>query len=463
MSNKFKIVVSDLHLGAGYKAEGNLLEDFDCDQEFAAFLEIVAAESDRDGSGAELIVNGDAFEFLQVPHVDSFDPTLVYRPDQYHSSSEPDSALKMDLIIAGHRPFFDALGRFIRLGPPRRTVTFIKGNHDVNLHWGAVQDRIRQAMQATGGRTPLLAFEEVCVCREGVYVEHGNQYADSLNRLDDMEEPHDPANPSQLDLPLGSWFVMDVFNQVERERYWIDGVKPIVSLVWYALVYDFAFAARSLATIIRALPGIVEDGLLVTQDPRADLLRQLENPTRLEEIARRYERDEAFRWWFNAEVAQILPQEELSPEASAPMGTVLDASVAGDKVRLQIRSALYGAARRRTRETGARVVVFGHTHDESVEALPDEGFYINSGTWTWRADFSGAGQETWRDLFEHPERYVDDRRLSYVRVDYDEEGRPRSRLLAFEPGDDGPSPGALRALWNRFVGWLRMLQERLQK
>ncbi|NIV32942.1 MAG: hypothetical protein GWN58_26910, partial [Anaerolineae bacterium] len=62
-------------------------------------------------------------------------PAIEYPPKQYHSSSEEDSVLKMAIIVEGHRAFFKGLGRFLRMGPPRRRVTFIKGNHDLNLHW----------------------------------------------------------------------------------------------------------------------------------------------------------------------------------------------------------------------------------------------------------------------------------------------------------------------------------------
>ena len=83
--------------------------------------------------------------------------------------------------------------------------------------------------------------------------------------------------------------------------------------------------------------------------------------------------------------------------------------------------------------------------------------YINSGTWTWRADFSGAGKETWKDLFEHPERFTDDRLLSYVRIDYDEAGEPHGQLLAYEPSppDEGPVDEVVEqvaSLWERFCG-----------
>ena len=462
MPGKFKIVVSDLHLGAGYAAQGNSLEDFSTDQDFAALLAGIAAESDRDGADVELLVNGDAFEMLQVPNKDTFDPAMAYPAQDYHSSSEPDSARKMALIVAGHRPFFEALARFLQAGPPRRTCTFIKGNHDVNLHWPAVQRIIRHAAGATGDRSVLMAFEERRVSREGIYVEHGNQYAELVDRLEDMEEPHDHEKPGQLALPPGSWFVMDVFNEVERERYWVDGVKPITALIWYALAYDFAFAARSIATLIRALPGLLDEIVFAVGESRAgELAGQLEDPEQVAELATRYETDEAFRAQFNAEVGRLLaPQPELPGEVSFALGSVPDPVSMGDQIRNRVHSSLYTMAGVRAREEGARVVVFGHTHDASAEPLADDSVYINSGTWTWRADLSQAGEKTWQDLFEHPEWFTGERRLTYVRIDYDDAGQPVGRLLTHE-ATHGPEPeeglDSLASVWDRFLAWLRRL------
>ena len=109
--------------------------------------------------------------------------------------------LKMALIIDGHRGFFEALGGFLRVGPPKRYVTFVKGNHDLNLHWSGVQSMIRDALGANSGRHTLVSFEERRIVREGIYVEHGNQYAEAVDRVKDMEEPHDHKDPLQLDLP----------------------------------------------------------------------------------------------------------------------------------------------------------------------------------------------------------------------------------------------------------------------
>ena len=465
MPRKFKIVVSDLHLSAGRISEGNVLEDFDRDLEFAGLLDEIAAESERDGSDVELILNGDAFEMLQVPHVDLFDPAEAYLPEQYHSSSEDDSVRKIAIIIDGHPTFFSALSEFMQAGSPRRTVTFVKGNHDLNLHWTGVQDRIRKAVGAMGRRRSLLRFEERRISREGIYVEHGNQYAEVVDRVSDMEEPHDHEKPGQLALPLGSWFVMDVFNRMEREKYWIDGIKPITALVWYALAFDFRFAASAIATLLRALPDVLRQGLLELQEPRAvAFAQQLENPERVEMLAERYGTDLTFRTQFNQEVVGMLvPPPALTESVAPALSSVSDPVALGDQVQQRVRSSLFEMAAQRAEEEGVRLVIFGHTHDAGVEPLPNGGVYINSGTWTWRADFGQEGKETWRDLFEHPERFTQDRLLSFVRIDYDEEGQPSGRLAAYELTEKPmpePKP-ALVELWDRIVEWFRDLGDAL--
>lgn len=466
LSGKFKIVVSDLHLSAGREREGNRLEDFSSDQEFAALLDQIATESDRNGANVELILNGDIFEMLQVPHVDRFDPSTVYRSEQYHSSSEEDSVRKMDIIVDGHQAFFAALGRFLRIGPPRRCATFVKGNHDLNLHWKGVQDRIRQELAATSRRESLLTFEERRICREGIYVEHGNQYAAAVDRVKDMEQPRDPEDPDQLALPFGSWFVMDVFNKWEAEKYWLDGVKPITALVWYALAYDFAFAARAVATLSRALPGILGEAFFAVEEPGGLVVpEELEDPGRVAELASRYETDEMFRAQFNAELEGMLsPAPQTFGIESTSAAAISDPVAMGDQVRAQVNSSLFKAASRLAAEEGVKLVTFGHTHDAGEESFPDGGTYINSGTWTWRADLSSEGGKTWRDLFEHPEWFTDERRLSYVRIDYDEEGQPHGKLVDYklpEKRQPAPSPVAAPSFWERIMQWLRALLARV--
>lgn len=149
---KVKIIVSDLHLGAGSfdLDQGNVLEDFIVDETFARFLHKMQEESEEQGTDLELIVNGDMIEFLQVPAMERFDPQKAYPPEDYRSSAEEDAAKKTALVIKGHPMFFAALREFIKPANPQRKVTVVKGNHDVELYWPAVKERVRQAVYATG-------------------------------------------------------------------------------------------------------------------------------------------------------------------------------------------------------------------------------------------------------------------------------------------------------------------------
>lgn len=464
VARKFKIVVSDLHLGAGFRAQGNVLEDFS-DHEFAVFLRELAAESRQQRAGVELIINGDAFEMLQVPHVDRFDPQYDYLSEHYRSTAEPDASRKMALIIEGHPGFFAAIREFLSVGPPRRTLTFIKGNHDVELHWTAVQERIREAVDAMGDRVDLVRFEERRVSREGIYVEHGCQYAESMSRVPDMDEPHDPEKPGQLALPWGSRFTLEFLNVVERDAYWVDGIKPVAALVWYAIAFDFAFAARALVQLIKIGPGVLLDGLRSASDPRSGLVRQLDDPSRVAEVGRRYGVTPTFRDRFNDWVADILgdtPLEDSAREVAGRGGA--DAEEMGDSARRAVRFALSEAASSCAERSGAQVVVFGHTHEPLMATLSSGVTYTNTGTWVWSADFGDAGKESWRDLFEHPERFTHDRQFHYARIDYDEDGRASGQLLRFQPSlEPAREPwwarwcAMAREWWQRVKDWIERM------
>jgi UDP-2,3-diacylglucosamine pyrophosphatase LpxH len=411
VAGKFKIIVSDLHLGAGFAEEGNALEDFTQDAKFAQFLKEAREESDAESMECELILDGDIMEFLQVPSLHEFDPAKAYPPEDYRSSSEEDSIKKVNLIIAGHSVFFAALRDFLNAAHPLRRATIIKGNHDVNLHWMAVQDRIRKAVGATGERRALLTFEERYVSREGIYVEHGNQYAEKVNRFHNFEEPHDPACEDQLVLVPGSRFVIDFFNDVERERYWIDGVKPITSLIWYGFAFDFAFAVKALVGFVKAALPLLFSSLTLKETP---------TPSKTDKPGRTLE--------------DLRDVQDLGIRKASAV-TLARREVA------KVRSALHQAAEAKSREEGARVVVFGHTHVALSEPLETGGLYINTGTWVWLRDFSDEDDVTWRELFDHPERFTEDRHLTYARIDYDEEAQPRGQLVELNKTPSAEAPG----------------------
>jgi len=467
---KVKIIVSDLHLGAGSfdLDQGNVLEDFIVDEAFAHFLREMEEESEIKGTDWELIINGDMLEFLQVPATEPFDPQKAYPPEDYRSSAEEDSAKKTDLIIKGHPMFFAALREFIKPANPQRKVTIVKGNHDVELYWPTVKERIRQAVYATGEeRAKLLIFEEVCILREGIYVEHGNQYAEKVNRVDNLEEPLDPEREGQLAVPVGSRFVIEFSNQVEWERWWVDSVKPMTALIWYALAVDFPFAVKTLVAFLRVAPILIlaagEEDL---QAEAKQLVWELEDEAQLQVLGQRYAEDETFRLEFHARVGRLLEAVDAPPEVAGArtIDRVLAFNLAQSVIN-EVNSSLHRAAEVKARETGAEVVVFGHTHGPLCERLESGGLYLNSGTWTWWRDFAETGLEDWKEFYAAPEKFMGEHYLTYARIDYDEFGRPHGRVMDYSgrlviecPEVVGP-----RSWWEAFVAWFIRAWEPLVK
>ncbi len=464
MNASTQIILSDLHLGAGLFDGANPLEDFRHDQQFYDFMLALRQESESAGRPMDLIINGDFIEFLQVPAVpvSEYDPRAVYPEEAYQTTTEADSVLRTDLVIAGHRPVFEGLAAFLS-ERPRRTVTVIKGNHDILLHWPGVQERIREALGATGPRTSLLTFAERFILREGIYVEHGNQYGDPLNSLDDFENPVDPRYPDRLKMPIGSRFVVEFFNHVESKKWWVDAVKPITALIAYGMVLETTFALEALAILLTAIPGMIFRPFAAGQEELSPL--DVIRADSVEDVARRYADDPDFRRAMDAALdAYLRSIGPISPPVHAgegERGYLPLGARAGNLARIRqairhFRTRIFRLCRRAARtgkvqpallETGQRIsrgfsdnlvraaqqiiqqqgvslVVFGHTHEARMDILQG-GVYANSGTWTWWRDFSRASLEEWRQLLEHPEAFLTPHYLTYVRIDPGPEGRLR--------------------------------------
>ena len=194
MGQKVKFVLSDLHLNAdNSRAGSNSHENGLAAAQVVRFLKSIIQESEQTGSEIELIINGDFLDFLQVPAVKGYQPTASYPLDAYRDSSETASILRLDNIYNSHRPVFEALANFMQITPPQRRLTIIKGNHDVHFFWPRVKSRLRELLNASGTRSSLLLFAEEFVSREKIYIEHGHQRAETINRYPDFRNPLQPA------------------------------------------------------------------------------------------------------------------------------------------------------------------------------------------------------------------------------------------------------------------------------
>jgi UDP-2,3-diacylglucosamine pyrophosphatase LpxH len=448
VGRKLKFVLSDLHLGAGHQ-ERNYLEDFTVDEKLARFLQEIWQESERDQREIELIINGDLFEFLQVPAVDSYNPAASYPAEAYLDSSEQASIKRLNLIVEGHPGVFNALSDFIHVEAPQRRITIIKGNHDVNLYWSGVKARLRELLGASGSRSSLLLFAEEFVSREKIYVEHGHQRTEQMNTYHDFLDPRRSSDLSQLYYPLGSHFVINFFNSVGREYWFADNIKPATSLVWYALPWNFDFAAKMLARFIRHTPALVLNDFTLGDPFNLHVeawLRELEDAEARRELAQRYAAEADFRPQFHQQVQQYLSDASLvSKDVSlfTPAEVSTDPLAMGRAEQAQQQNALHRAAEEIAQREGARVIVFGHTHYPVQESLETGGIYINTGCWV--RDLSEASPELWTALFSGSQPYQDiPFRLPYARIDYDEDNNPTAKLLYFADKPDlHPSAAAI--------------------
>lgn len=148
--------------------------DLVIDDELAAAIAHMSAEAGD--AAAELVLNGDIFDFDSVmdqPDDDELSLSWLERL-RGMNSSEPKSTLKLCCILDDHPIFVDALREW--LARPQHSVVFVIGNHDLELHWPAVQAVLRARL----GLEP--ADERLRVCAwfylsEGdTHIEHGNQY-----------------------------------------------------------------------------------------------------------------------------------------------------------------------------------------------------------------------------------------------------------------------------------------------
>ncbi len=443
MGQKLKFVLSDLHIGAGYAKEGsNPLEDFTASAALVEFLHDIWHESESAECEIELIINGDLFEFLQVPAVDDFDPTVAYPKDVYLDSSEKASIKRLNIIAEGHPDVFNALSDFMHVEEPQRRITIIKGNHDVHLFWPGVKKRLREILGASGTRASLLRFANEFVSREKIYVEHGHQRAEKTNNYPDSYDPRSPDDLGQIYYPAGSHFVIDFLNDIERNWWFVDNIKPIPTLIWYALSQNFDLASKGLISFINH--SLALNTNLISGDTNASfasaLLQELKNDNKRNELSQHYTNDPAFRQQFHQKIQRCFDEIRVTPQGE-------DIFVSGNPVemgrayQIQQQAMLRQAAEAIVDREGAKIVLFGHTHHPIQEPIKHGNLYINTGSWI--ENFFDVPLETWEALFDGLQQPGDTLLcLPYARIDYDEHNNPTAQLLYFnrEKNIDSSAP-----------------------
>ncbi len=203
----FTAIVSDFHLSDAEDTDPKQPlwkrykhRDLFIDDSFERFLGYTREAAE---GPVELILNGDIFDFDPITalpdepqfHVSLLERLRGLRPEQ------PKSVFKMRRILRDHPVFVRALRDFLQGG---HRIVFVIGNHDLELHWPAVQQEIRDVMEVADDVQARLRFCEWFYLSGGdTLVQHGNQFDAYCLCSDPIHPTVEFRSPPRIRLPFG--------------------------------------------------------------------------------------------------------------------------------------------------------------------------------------------------------------------------------------------------------------------
>lgn len=242
MSDKYKIIISDCHLSAGryYDGKFNPHEDFFFDQEMIEFFEYFSTGQYGEGThgpvDVELFINGDYLDFLNVPFLGEFEEGIT----------EEIALAKLEAIIAGHPKVMAALKKFA--SKPNKKITYLVGNHDAELFFEKVRERITREWDPDGQypsqKVEIIADRDRVRYDEGLEIRHGNQF-EASNQLDFQNPFIELHNGTKvLNIPWGSIYVLKIINRLKWERANLDKIRPIKVFAFFGVLFDPIFTLK---------------------------------------------------------------------------------------------------------------------------------------------------------------------------------------------------------------------------
>ncbi len=336
---QYKVILSDCHLSAGRFFEGRLNphEDFYFDEEMIDLFEYFSSgkygESIEGSVSVELILAGDFFDYLNVPYQGEFEDRIT----------EEISLYKTEAAIAGHKKVMEAIRAFAAM--PNKKVTYLIGNHDADLFFEKVRERITREWDPRGEcpseKVNVYADRDHLNFDGGVELHHGNQF--EAGSILDFSKPilDQGLEKPVLNLPWGSFYVLKIINRLRWEREYIDKIRPVKVFVLFNLILDPLF---TLKFCFLSLFYFFKTRFIISPKRRANFKVTLE----------------------------ILRQET--------------------KVFLDLEAE---ARKYLDENPKVQTLIFGHTHRPMNKIYPDGKQYINTGTWTKmiNLDWRSLGQQ----------------------------------------------------------------------
>jgi UDP-2,3-diacylglucosamine pyrophosphatase LpxH len=413
------LAISDLHLGCDLRPGNKLDRPRPTDAPLAQFIDYHARHRDG-GKPWRLILNGDIVDFVAV--------TLVPKePAPFEISVEeralglaptgPKCVWKLRRTAERHPDVFDALARFVHRG---NSVHIIRGNHDAEWRWPAVQEEFRRILAERSGAPRrkidrLVEFHDWFYLEPGFfYAEHGHAH-DQYSVQTEFFSAHN--DDSEIELPLSSkvlrYFVNRYTEQVEVAddvdtwglKEYLDWVlragnplrvfRVIYPLIRQSLKISRAFARAADKALSRKVERNAHVRQILTRFQGTDKQAQ-----QLAEIASRPAEHSLFdsMQLFYLDrmllaVACLLMAWTLARGAEGfwgksavltCVGIVFAAlnAVLGKRRRTDAHPMLREAARRVAQIFDVKYVVMGHSHRAVEEPAGNGTRYFNLGSWT---------------------------------------------------------------------------------
>lgn len=232
MLQKEIIVLGDVEMGAG-----NLTDDFISDN---ALSELILELSKRPHP-VDFVFNGDTFDFQKCPFPEK--GKLVYP----RHITEKVSLAKLKLVYLAHKKVFLAMREFL-INPSHR-LYFTVGNHDMDLVYKKVREKIRSLLgnnensslranfrnRKIGLKAEVLnrrfsykkrvRFLKLRYRFKGVYAEHGQQY-DFLTRINFRKLFLRYNGKEILNVPFVPLALISKFMTMKEEHPFLERITP---------------------------------------------------------------------------------------------------------------------------------------------------------------------------------------------------------------------------------------------
>src|SRR6266478_6128441 len=215
------LAISDLHLGCDLRAGNKFDKPRPTDGPLASFLGYHATHRE-DGKPWRLILNGDIVDFVVITLVPKEPVSFEISTEERAlglAPTEPKCVWKLRRTAERHPTVFDAFARFVHRG---NSLHIIRGNHDSEWRWPAVQEEFRRILAERSG-APRRKIDRLVEFHDWFYLEPGFFYAEHGHAHDhysvqtDFFSAHN--DDTEIALPLSSkvlrYFVNRYTEQVD--------------------------------------------------------------------------------------------------------------------------------------------------------------------------------------------------------------------------------------------------------